>query len=188
MAALPPLVGPGCSAWHTLVIAGQAAPGICTVKPKKGFKVDKKAGLGEDGGTTTLHGKDVPTVSVVIRVWTQAQLEAVAALLATLFPSGPAPDPFTVSHPVLAMQGITSLFFESVEGPNQVEPGLWEVTFSTTEFRTPKSVGSTTPTKSVGADNGNALFDKRKKRVPKERPPRVAPPPPPPKFKPGSWY
>lgn len=166
MAALPPIVGKGSGAWHTLMLAGAACPGIATCKPKRGYKVDKKAGLGEDGGTTTVQGKNVPDVAITIRVWKQSQLEQLAALIATLFPFGSAvPDPFQVSHPVLAIHGISALFFESVDGPNQVDPGLWEVQLAANDFRAPKPAPASTPTKAKGAGSGsgNALFDKKKK-------------------------
>ena len=178
MSALPPIVGKGSAAWHTLVIAGQPCPGTCIVKPKRGYKVDKKSGLGEDGGTTTLQGKDVPSVALTIKVWKQAQLEAIASLIATLFPfGGTAPDPFQVSHPVLAMNGITSLFFESMDGPNQTEPGLWEIQIQATEFRAPKPVPSTTPKKAKGAGStGNKLFDKKGKKTPAPAKPAVKTP------------
>ena len=177
MSALPPIVGKGSAAWHTLVIAGQACPGVCVVKPKRGYKVDKKSGLGEDGGTTTLQGKDVPSTTVTVRVWKQDQLEKLAALVATLFPfGGPAPDPFTVSHPVLAIQGITSLFFESVDGPTQVEPGLWELQLQATEFRAPKPAPAVTPKKSTGAAQGNKLFEKKGKKLPAPAKPAVKAP------------
>jgi len=191
MSELPPTTGKGSSAWHTLVIAGQAAPGTCKCKPKRGYKVDKKAGLGEDGGTTTIQGKDVPGVTLTIQVWSQSQLEQLAALIETLFPFGTAiPDPISVSHPVLAMHGVSALFFETVEGPDQVEPGLWTTTIAATEFRPPKPVTATTPTKSKGAgDTGNGLFDKKKKPAkpdPNSRK-RVAEPTPPKREKSGFW-
>lgn len=151
MAALPPLVGKGSAAWHTLMVAGAACPGVCTVKPKKGYKVDKKSGLGEDGSTLTVQGKDVPGVTVTVRVWKQEQLEQLAALIATLFPAGSAvADPVKVSHPVLTIAGVSALFFESVDGPTQTEPGLWETTFAASEFKTPRPSTGGSPTSAKG--------------------------------------
>jgi hypothetical protein len=180
------------------MLAGEPCPGTATCKPKRGYKVDKKAGLGEDGGTTTLQGKDVPAVSITVRVWTQAQLEKLSTIISALFPSGAGvPDPVRVSHPVLAMLGITALFFESLDGPTQVEPGLWEVQFSATEFRQPKPVGSSTAKSARGiskaqrkamrlAEADNAIGVAMKKF---ESPPEGSwLPSNPSKPKGGSWY
>jgi hypothetical protein len=196
MPALPPLVGKGSAAWHTLIIAGQAAPGIATVKPKKGLKVDKKAGLGEDGGTTTIQGRDVPSLTVTIRVWTQTQMEQLSALISDLFPAGES-SPWQVSHPVLSILGISSILFESIDGPTQPEPGLWEVQLSACEFRKPKPSaggGAYDPTTAKAAGDAlhtavKAVTKGTKTVLPKAQPnrkPRVSKADPPPKS--GSWY
>jgi hypothetical protein len=134
------------------MVAGAACPGVCVVKPKRSYKTDKKSGLGEDGSTLTIQGKDVPSVSVTVRVWKQEQLEQLATLIGTLFPAGSAiADPVKVSHPVLAIVGVTALFFESVDGPTQTEPGLWETTFAASEFKPARAAGAGgSPTSATG--------------------------------------
>lgn len=185
MPQLPPLAGKGASAWHTMLVGGQALPGVVTLSGSKGYKVDKKPGLGEDGGTTTIQGREIPSVELTLRTYKPEHVEELAGWLKILFPSGSdTPDPFVVSHPALAMLGITTLFFEKCSVPVQMpapEQTRIEVRFTCSETRTakPMSGGTKSPTK--GIDTSKGQFGK-KQPPPKatgKTPPKVTIPKPP---------
>jgi len=189
MPQIPPLAGKGCDAWDTLLIAKQLAPGLADVKPKKGYKVDKKTALGEDWGTTTLQGKDVPDVRVTLTTVTKAHVQQLYELISVLFPAGEAaPDPFDVSHPALAMLGISQLFFEAVEGPTRVDKDRLQVSFGCFDSRPSKPAaggsggsGGAKTTKTP-IKSGDA-FGKKGSKSPKPGKKTVAVPPiPVPKF------
>lgn len=183
MPTIPLLSGKGSSAWHTMLVGGSPLPGVASVKPKKGHKVDKKAGLGEDGATTTIQGKQLASATITLRTYKPEHIEELQGWLAILFPSGnPSSDPYAVSHPALAMLGITALFFETVDslGPMAApEQERLEVVFTVTEVRKAKPMqggGSKTPQGKVDVGTLGPGFGKGPKGVPKaggKTPPKV---------------
>jgi hypothetical protein len=155
-----------------LKIGRGIAPGIVvSIKVKRAHDIDKKKGGGTTGTTITTNGERAIEVEITLRFWDddepnvhdaelggashlENELQRVQFLIDGLFPGGnKKPEPFDVAHPILALHHITSLFFESFDGPTQESPGVWTITLRATHFQPPKPkpVSVTgTPTTSKG--------------------------------------
>jgi len=182
MPEIPPLSGKGCSAWHTFLVGGQELPGVATVEGGKGYKIDEKAGLGEDDGTLTVQGKDIPSFTVTLRTYNPEHVDALVWWLELLFPGGaPTPDAFRVSHPGLALLGITVAYFKAVTVPKPMpapEQKRLEVKFTCVSARAAKPMRGGAKTPKGGVKEFPNVVDKKSLRAKaaKKTPPKVTPP------------
>lgn len=137
--------------WDYLVLAGFRTPGIATIRATKRARLDKKETAGTDGQTVTHLGMRCSEVTVRLRLLTQGDLDAWAAIVPAIQPrpGKTRPDPVSVSHPALDIMGVKSLYVEELGVPEVPVPGgPVEVTIRFVEFLPPKKTGTSTPKRS----------------------------------------
>lgn len=140
----------GAKAWDTILISGQAAPGIAKVTGK-GFaqKLDMKKVKGSGSYILRFEGQDAAEFTVLLRVWTQQQLTDLYALIRRIKPKkGEAPTAFDVVHPALDFFDIRQMYVKDAPLPSEGEKGIYEVSLSCMEFL-PLSAGGKSKNKTT---------------------------------------
>lgn len=110
--------------WDTVFIDGQQLPGLCRVEGLPTLKIDQKKKGGADAITFTATGYLPGPISVEITIWTASQWEIFVRLAkdGTLWrkPRKKAKAKElakTISHPALALWGITQIIVQGVSTP-----------------------------------------------------------------------
>lgn len=120
-------------------------PGICKVRLKKEYAVDKKKPLGSHGARITVHGLDIAEIDIEIKVWTPEQLRQLAQLWVTLFPPATkgAPLTFDAQHPTFSVHDVKSIQFISGDGPEvqNDRSGIFKI--RALEFLKPQTTNAT---------------------------------------------
>ncbi len=91
-------------------------PGISKVKGKGIAKLDKKSAPGSSGATVTYLGAEPIEVEITTTIWDQTQLQELDRIIRMLAPrpTKGLPKPVRVSHPKLAMFGVSKLFVSEI--------------------------------------------------------------------------
>lgn len=171
--------------WDYLVLGGYQVPGVLEEPPKAeaSRKADKKNGPGLDGATLTWQGYEPPDVSFKILIWKRDQWEAWQDLYPLILPrpGKPPSAPFSVSHPALAILGITEIAITKVSAPEKASVrGAMRITIQGVQWVKPKQVGTSTP-KAASAGVPATVHDQKGGYTPAVVGP-PAPPQPPSKF------
>lgn len=147
-----PLIYP--DAYNTLTIAGVATPGVVEITgADRAYNWDTKQTAGAQGSTSTYRGWKVSEgIKAKFRFWTPDQIaafEQTVRPVITIDATKTAPKPLDVSHPILTVNDIFSVFVTSI-GQYIHEGGqLYSLTVDLSEYRLPKKTNvTTTPTNS----------------------------------------
>lgn len=180
--------------WERVELAGLPLPGICRVTGDgMRLKIDAKKAAGRHGANVAFLGQDAVSFTIEVKMWTQAHLDAFEDIVLCAKPKAKYKEakqsklkggagqprsgrvlvgydhtPLTVSHPALALFGISACIVESVSIPTEQTPGLWTASLRCREFRpaeeVPVSLGKTGAKKTVGRTAGiNAAIPEEKK-------------------------
>lgn len=124
--------------WDVVKIGGIALPGVAIPTGGVGRKIDTAEVPGSDtGATQTDLGYEGSAVTVRVRMWTQAHLDAYAQIVKKFRPrrGESKPKPVDVIHPALAVLEIRLLTIQrmGVPEPSQ-EAGIYEASIEFLEF------------------------------------------------------
>lgn len=127
------------SRWDFIILNGTRAPGICRLEGGRHIGYSREVALGiATGQPPWVFGFDPVEFSLVLTLWTPRQFQELEAMLPNIMPkAGPAPDPraVTAEHPALALVGVDTIYFESMELPRHIGKQVMEVTFQCYEFK-----------------------------------------------------
>lgn len=119
-------------------LGGIRMPGTARVSGKVARKIDVQPIPGDDsGGTQTDLGYEGAKVTVTVRMWTQAHLDAFSTFADRFRPKKDEskPNPVDVIHPALGVLGIRSLTIESIGLPEPGQTsGVYEASIELLEF------------------------------------------------------
>ncbi len=176
-----PFWGDSPESWDSATLGGVSIPGVCRVSGDgMRLKADRKTASGQDGASVAMLGLDVVSFSIDVRMWTEAHLRAFESLVKMAKPKASAVVrksavskksaggagksgsqavgrdlvPLSVSHPALAIFGISECVVESVSLPSEQSPGLWTASFRCREFRKPSDRNVSRPSSGKGKDIG----------------------------------
>lgn len=105
--------------WDTITIAGKVLPGLCVVDGQRGRKLDKKNPKGCDDATISDDGAEATDIDIKLVLATRQQwidYQRIVPLLDPAINKGKA-KPVDVSHPALALHGVTQIYIEKLSFP-----------------------------------------------------------------------
>ena len=143
--------------WDVINIAAFVLP--CTELPKAevGRKLDSRSAPGSDGGTLVDKGRDLATVALSVRLWTEEHFRLWDALVQQILPRpGRTRDAIGVEHPALRQLGITSIVVEKIGSVEYEGRGLFKASIKAMEYRPPPPRNVTRRPASAGANAGFA--------------------------------
>lgn len=148
-------------------------PGICRIRLRKEYQVDKKKPIGANGSRNTFHGVDPAEFDIEIEIWTPEQLRQLSTMWAYMFPPAAKGTPiaFDVQHPLFAIHDVKSIQFAAGEGP-EIRPdrrGVFRI--RAVEFLKPTTANATkTAVQPIGS-----LYDPATPATPGANPANLAP-------------
>ena len=121
------------------ILSGVKTPGIAVVlganSPRKWEELQS---FGWSGATLRFAGVGLSVFSIKVRLYTVADWAAWNEQMEPLLlrpPSGKKPRALACWHPFLLAKQIFACIVEDVEGPEQVEDGVWEHTIKCKQYR-----------------------------------------------------
>lgn len=172
--------------WDSLIASGDngqslTLPGVLTkLDPVRKYKSDKQSGAGTQGGTISLLGEELPTISIELTIWKIEQLNELKRVIDVLAPEKKAQIPRDYAHPLLAFHGIRSLVWDDMKGPSLPDAsGMIKYSMEFTKFQQKKKSATnvaSTPDESEGvasvySTNPNSSFSILGYDVPTDVPP-----------------
>jgi hypothetical protein len=122
-----PYWGDAPAAWDQVILGSITLPGVAKVTVKRSRKIDVKSGAGVSGATTTVQGFQPADVTILVRLSSDADLQAMFAALGTLEPViGPTATDvaFSILHPATTMRRVSAVVVKDIDGPTQTGPGI----------------------------------------------------------------
>ncbi len=140
------------------VLRGYDDPGACGMLPPKGnlrYRVDSQKVRGQSGHKLNVEAYEPARLVLTFRLWRAEQWAAFRAFLPQISPRNKntkaAPRRFRVSHPVLAVYGISEVFIHDIALPSEADSRfVQEITMEVIEVWDLKDTG----TKTVKQANG----------------------------------
>lgn len=135
------------SAWDHPRIAGIEFSGRVTITGD-GFekKIDKRRAAGQDGGNIVDKGFELVEFTIELFAWETKHVDQMKAIVARLASRGRAPAnrrAFDISHPGLALYGITQAYAKGGAIPQPTDDGL-HLSIKCVEYHPPPPRNTTT--------------------------------------------
>jgi len=144
------------SPWDTVKLGGWTLPGRASVDSTRGRRIDVKKVKGQHYATLTFNGYDPARITINLSIWTQGQLDMLAAIMPVL-EAPPAAyadgtfDALDIVHPSLQLRNITQVLIEEIGSLKASSiKGVWDLKIRCLEYkRIPKAPASATATGSA---------------------------------------
>jgi hypothetical protein len=132
-----PFWGSAPDAWDTVVLGGVALPGIATPSGWLEQRLFKKRSPKKHGQTVVFNGWGAAQVEVRLEIWTPDQWEAFVGVVKRIVippPKKGVPPPLSISHPAVAVLGVTAVHVEKIYMPKMIRPGVMQIDLKCEQF------------------------------------------------------